>query len=90
MSFLGKFGRRPLLRSLDWLIGKYQNLCPKALHFKTKHIPKLLEKNDVPTESEAAHPHPDWMSWAGAYEGDMMLTGEQVRQLNDVCIYIDK
>jgi len=32
-------------------------------------------------ESEAADP--DWMSWAGAYEGDMMLTEEQMRQLND-------
>ena len=43
-------------------------------------------KNNVPTESEAADP--DWMSWAGAYEGDMMLTEEQMRQLNDVRIYI--
>jgi len=32
-------------------------------------------------ESEAADP--DWMSWAGAHEGDMMLTEEQMRQLND-------
>jgi len=38
----------------------------------------------LPTEDDESEPaDPDWMSWAGAYEGDMMLTGEQVRQLND-------
>jgi len=38
----------------------------------------------LPTEDDESEPaDPDWMSWAGAYEGDMMLTEEQVRQLND-------
>ena len=41
-------------------------------------------KHCVPTESPSFGADPDWMSWAGAYEGDMMLTEEQVRQLNDV------
>ena len=31
---------------------------------------------------------PDWNSWAGVLEGDMKLTQWQLRQMNNVSIYI--
>jgi len=43
-----------------------------------------FDQQPPPTEdNESEAEDSDWMSWAGAYEGDMMLTEEQVRQLND-------
>jgi len=43
-----------------------------------------FDQQPPPTEdNESEAEDPNWMSWAGAYEGDMMLTEEQVRQLND-------
>ena len=46
------------------------------------------QTKNVSTESLSAGADPDWVSWAGVYEGDMILTDEQARDLYDVSIYI--